>query len=112
MRGTSGRLKSISSLRRWPSAHSDSFVDLHHSDQAFAHRVVEAVADGARVPDEALGGESAAESERGVLRALVAVMDGAGRAHLAASPDRHVQCFERELDRLVGTNAPAEARRL
>ena len=29
-------------------------LDLHRSDQAFAHRVVEAVADGARVPDEAL----------------------------------------------------------
>jgi hypothetical protein len=63
-------------------------------------------------PTRALGGESAGESERGVLRALVAVMDGAGRTHLAASPDRHVQRFERELDRLVGTNAPAEAQRL
>lgn len=49
------------------------------------HRVVEAVADGARVPDEALGGESAGESERGVLRALVVAI---GRVDAEVAADQ------------------------
>jgi hypothetical protein len=44
------------------------------------------------------GGEAACEGKGRVLRAFVGV-EGAGGAHLAASPDRHVRSFERELNR-------------
>ena len=73
-------------------------------EEAFAHRVIEAIADRAHRGAHSGCAAARAELDRGVLGALIGVMDDLGRAPL---PQREVECLEHQLGAQMGFHRPA-----
>lgn len=77
---------------------------LQGREEAFAHRVVEAIADRAHRRAHPGFAAACAELDRGVLGALIGVMDDFGRTAL---PQRKIERLEHQLGAQMGFHGPA-----